>query len=156
MGGSESWKEKKYYIASDLFPNSPEWIEWGRVAGEQPAPYWSSFFVGSWNLGEGMGINSSVAGNTETTEFADRSATENLNLNGDGGFRWVTVDGQTRTGRWTPATDGPGVVLASGADGATWILRNETNAIEENIRGIQSARLTTEGKMSIVATRPAR
>ena len=33
------------------------------------------------------------------------------------------------------------------------VQRNETNAAEENIRGIEKARLTTDGKMSIKAKR---
>jgi hypothetical protein len=46
------------------------------------------------------------------------------------------------------------MVLLNAYRGVDWVLRNETNAAEENIRGIQSARLTTNGKMSITAKRP--
>lgn len=143
-----AWNEKKYFIASDLFPNSPEWVEWGKVAGAEPETYWTSFFVGNWNLGEGMAVNTSVSGTTETTEFAYRAATDTLSINPNGTYRWNQL-----SGRWAAASDGPGIVLQNGAEGATWTLRNETNAIEEGIRRIQSARLTTNGKMSVVATR---
>ena len=148
-----SWNEKKYFIASDLFPQSPEWVEWGRVAGEQRAPYWSSFFVGTWRLGEGMAVNTSVSGSTETTEYAYRAATDSLKVLPDGSFLW-TEAGQIRQGRWSPASDGPGIVLSKGAQDIDWTFRNETNAIEQGLRRIQSGRLTATGKMSIVATRP--
>ena len=143
-----SWNEKKYLIASDLYPNSPEWVEWGKVASAEPDPSWTSFFVGNWSLGEGMAVNSTVSGNTETTEFAYRSASETLSINADGTYRWQQI-----SGRWTPATDGPGLVLLNGAGGSHWTIRNETNATEENLRRLQSARLTSDGKMSVVATR---
>lgn len=95
-----------------------------------------------------MAVNTSVSGTTETTEFAYRAATDTLSVNADGTYSWNRL-----SGRWIPAADGPGIVLNNGAEGATWTLRNETNAIEEGVRRIQSARLTTNGKMSVVATR---
>jgi hypothetical protein len=37
-----------------------------------------------------------------------------------------------------------------------WTLRNMTNAIEENIRGIKTARLFSPNVMSVAAKRPLR
>ncbi len=64
------------------------------------------------------------------------------------------MDKKIITGIWKTEEDGAGIILLKASRGVDWVLRNETNAAEENIRGLQSARLTTNGIMSITAKRP--
>jgi hypothetical protein len=145
----------KYQIASDKFPDSPEWIDWGTVAGIERAPFWTDFFIGDWATGEVMAVNSRVEGQLEVTEFSYHTATDVLRVNGDGSYQWKVTGSPEIRGRWRPASDGPGVILLNGYRNTNWILRNQTNATEEYIRGIESARLYPEnGSMTIRAKRP--
>jgi len=146
--------ERKYLIAPDAYPTWPDWVTWGSVAGPAREPFWTGFFVGAWALGETMAVNGRTDGTNAYDEFAFHAATEALRVNADGTYAWKATGGRVVTGRWTPATDGPGIVLVQAYRGKDWTLRNETNAAEENIRGLETARLTTPGVMSVLAHRP--
>ena len=146
--------ERKYRIADDRWGGDGDWWDWGAVAGLQREPFWTGFFVGDWRLGEVMAVNDRIEDGEGLTEFAYHSAAEALRVAADGTYAWKPLGAAEIRGRWIPAPDGPGIVLQRGVDGADWTLRNETNATEENIRGLQTARLTTDGKMSVAAQRP--
>ncbi|GGL15324.1 hypothetical protein [Deinococcus radiotolerans] len=102
-----------------------------------------------------MAVNTSVVGNVATTEFSYGSASEALRVAADGTYRWKSA-GKAVQGRRVPSPDGPGIVLQRALGGVDWTLRNESNATTENIRGLQSARLTAAGKASVSAKRPLR
>lgn len=53
-----------------------------------------------------------------------------------------------------PGPSGPGVVLRQASRGRDWTLRSETNASAENVRALETGRLTTPGVMSVLAYRP--
>lgn len=146
--------ERKYRIADDRYSDAGDWHEWSRVAGRVREPFWTSFFIGDWKLGEVMAVNTRREGQYERSEYSYHAATEALRISANGSYQWKPLGGRAVQGRWKPAEDGPGIVLLRGVDGLDWTLRNETNATEENIRGLEGARLTTEGKMSIMAKRP--
>lgn len=147
--------EKQYRIASDKFPDNPEWVDWGTVAGVDRAPFWTGFFVGDWMTGEVMAVNTRVEGRTETSEYSYHAATEGLRINADGTYLWKPLGSPEIRGRWQAAADGPGVVLLNAYRNANWTLRNQTNATEEYIRGIETARLYPDNtQMSIAAKRP--
>lgn len=148
--------EKRYRIASDKFPDNPEWVDWGSVAGLAREPFWTGFFVGDWMTGEVMAVNTRRGTSVDTTTYSYHAATEALRVNADGTYLWKPLGERAIRGRWAAAPDGPGIVLKAGSRGRDWTLRNETNAMEEGIRGIETARLTTEGIMSITAKRPVR
>ena len=103
-----------------------------------------------------MAVNDRLEDGEAFTEFAYHTASEALRVKADGTYVWKPLGAAEIRGRWVAADDGAGIVLHRGVDGVDWTLRNETNAIEESIRGIQNARLTTPGKMSIAAKRPMR
>lgn len=147
--------EKQYRIASDKFPDRPEWVDWGSVAGSERAPFWTGFFVGDWMTGEVMAVNTRVEGRIETSEYSYHAATEALRINADGSYLWKPLGSPEIRGRWQAAADGPGVVLLNGYLKANWTLRNQTNATEEYIRGLETARLYPDNNtMSITAKRP--
>ena len=148
--------EKKYRIASDKFPDSPEWVEWGSVAGLAREPFWTGYFVGDWLTGEVMAVNTRSGTTVDTTTYSYHAATEALRINADGTYLWKPLGERPVRGRWVAALDGPGIVLRAGSRGRDWTLRNETNAMEEGLRGLETARLTTDGIMSITAKRPSR
>jgi hypothetical protein len=148
--------ERKYRISDDRYQDAGDWYDWGGVAGLEQAPFWTGFFIGDWVLGEVMAVNSRTEGRVETTEYSYHSAAESLQVRADGSFSWKTIDGNVAHGRWVPSTNGPGIVLKAAVRGRDWAMHNETNATEENIRGIETARLSTEGIMSVAAKRPIR
>ncbi len=147
-------KERKYLIAREGAPNWNDWADWGSVTGLNRENYWTNFFIGEWRLGETMAVNTRTNGAYQRDEYSFHSATEALVVNKDKTYRWKTMDKKIITGKWKAAEDGAGIILLNGYRGLDWVLRNETNAAEENIRKLQSARLTTNGKMSITAKRP--
>jgi hypothetical protein len=151
--GSVTCGEKKYLIESEQF-HSTDCVDWGSVATVEREPYWTGFFVGDWALGETMAKNTRIAGGDVFTEYAHMGATEALRVLADGGYQWKDARGRITAGRWEAAPDGPGIVLRKGSRGLDWTLRNETNAGAENVRGIESARLTAPGQMSVAAKRP--
>ena len=68
---------------------------------------------------------------------------------------WKPLGSPEIRGRWQAAGDGPGIVLLKAYRNANWTLRNQTNATEENIRGIETARLYPDNnQMTIAAKRP--
>lgn len=149
--------ERKYRVEDDRYPGSAgDWHDWGWVAGAARAPWWTTFFVGDWRLGEVMAVNVRQGGVIDTAEYSYHRASESLRVRPDGTYLWKPLGGRPVQGRWRAATDGPGIVLLRGVQGADWTLRNETNGTEEKIRRLQTARLTTTGKMSIAAQRPIR
>lgn len=148
--------ERKYRIADDRWSGAGDWWDWGLVAGREREPWWTGFFVGQWQLGEVMAVNDRAEAGEVHTEFAYHGAADTLEVGADGSYVWTPMGGTAIRGRWEPAPDGPGIVLRRGVDGADWTFVNETNATEENIRGIQTARLRHPTKMSIAARRPLR
>lgn len=147
-------KERKYLIAREGAPNWNEWADWGSVTGLNRDTYWTDFFIGDWLLGETMAVNTRTDGLYQHDEYSFHSAKEALSVSENKTYRWKTPDKKIITGKWKAAEDGAGIILMKGYRGVDWVLRNETNAAEENIRKLQSARLTTNGKMSIAAKRP--
>lgn len=146
--------ERKYLIAREGAPNWNENMNWGSVTGLNREDFWTSFFIGDWRLGETMAVNTRTDGTYQRDEYSFYSATEALSVNENKTYRWKTIDKKIITGTWRAADDGAGIIFLKGFQGLDWVIRNETNAAEENIRHLQSARLTTNGKMSITAKRP--
>lgn len=146
--------ERKYLIGREGAPNWNEWINWGSVTGLTREKYWTNYFVGEWRLGETMAVNTKTNGVYQRDEYSFHSATEALQVKLNNTFSWKTINGKIISGTWKSAVDGAGIILLKAYQGQDWTLRNETNATEENIRGLESARLTTNGKMSITAKRP--
>lgn len=146
--------ERKYRVALDAFGGEGDWADWGSVTGRAREPFWTRFFVGEWALGETFAMTTRVRGGEQRDEYSFGGATDALRVLADGRYEWKQFHAATIRGRWTPAPDGPGIVLVRGARGRDWTLRNETNATVENIRALQTARLTTPGVMSIAARRP--
>lgn len=144
---------KKYLITRTESHAQISTVTAGRNGGQRGPPeersllHWtfcldflSGFFVGDWKLGEMMAVNTSVSGSTETTTFSYMTASDALRVNADGTYEWKSSFAATVKGRWTPAPDGPGIVVKD-SRGRTWTLRNETNETTERIRKLESARL---------------
>lgn len=147
-----SQQDRKYLISQLDQPTWKDYYAWGEVAHVTRSPYWTGFFVGEWRLGEVMAVNTRTDGTDLYREFSYAAASEALKINGDGTYLWK-AGGKVTRGTWTPATSGPGVVVKD-ARGVAWTLVNHTNAIEESIRKLQTARLYASGQMSVAANRP--
>ncbi|WP_412062192.1 ankyrin repeat domain-containing protein [Rubrivirga sp. IMCC45206] len=145
--------ERKYRVADDRFGGDGDWSDWGLVAGLDREPWWTSHFVGVWALGETMAVNTYAEGRTETTEVSYGAATETLRVGADGTYVWRGHERRPSRGRWVPAEGVPGVVLKAGPGGRDWTLFNQSNATEENLRRVETARLFADGQMSVAAKR---
>ena len=152
--GSATCGAKKYLVESLEVSSATDCIDWGSVVALDRQPYWSAFFVGDWALGETMAANSRVVGGEVWTEYAHMGATEALRVNANGTYSWKNRRGVVAQGRWDADPDGPGIILHRGPRRLDWTLTNETNATAKSIRGIESARLTARGQMSVAAKRP--
>ncbi|HEX8850356.1 MAG TPA: ankyrin repeat domain-containing protein [Gemmatimonadaceae bacterium] len=152
--GAVTCGAKKYLVQSLEVSSATDCIDWGSVVALDRQPYWTRFFVGDWALGETMAANSRVVGGDVWTEYAHMGATEALRVNEDGSYVWKNRRGVVAQGKWDADPDGPGIVLHRGPRRLDWTLTNETNATAESIRGIESARLTARGQMSVAAKRP--
>lgn len=146
--------ERKYLIGREGAPNWNDWIDWGKVTGLAYEKYWTNFFLGDWRIGEVMAANTRTDGIYQRDEYSFFGASEALSILPNNTYKWKTMSGKILTGTWNAAGDGAGIILNKAFQGLDWTIRNETNASEENIRSLQSARLTTAGKMSITAKRP--
>ena len=152
--GNVTCGAKKYLVESLEVSSATDCIDWGSVVALDRQPYWTAFFLGDWALGETMSANSRVSGGDVWTEYSHMGATEALRVNQDGSYQWKNRRGVVAQGRWDADPDGPGIVLHNGPRRRDWTLTNETNATAESIRGIESARLTARGQMSVAAKRP--
>lgn len=150
-------QEKKYFIAQADQPTWQDYYDWGLVAHVDRKPYWSSFFVGDWAVGEVMAVNTRSDGTSAWNEYSYAGAGERLRIRADGTYEWRQLGGKLAKGRWTPAKDGPGVVVKD-ARGHIWTLRNQTHNVEEKIRRLEGARLFPNDPrdMGQVANRPLR
>jgi hypothetical protein len=146
--------ERKYRVSDDRFSGDGDWYDWGLVAGLDREPWWTSHFAGDWELGETMAVNTRAEGRTETTEVSYGVASETLQIGSDGRYVWRGRERRPVRGRWDSAEGAPGIILRAGPGGRDWTLFNQTNATEENIRGIETARLFAPGQMSVAAKRP--
>jgi hypothetical protein len=147
--------ENKYLIVPDAY-NWPEWMDWSQVVGLTREGWWSNWFVGTWNLGEVMAVNTRTEGNYEHNEYSYHKATDELQVLANGTYAWKTMDGKTFKGKWSADPAGPGIIIEKGYKGLNWTLRNQSSAITMHIRKLESGRLfppTGTYVMSIAANR---
>ena len=150
--------EMKYLIAPDASVNWPDWTDWSKVVKSQREPFWTSWFIGDWMTGETMGANTRTDGAYERTVISYGKATDALQISANGTYKWKIKGSKEITGKWSAATDGPGIVLHKGYKNLDWTIRNESSATELNVRGMEKARLYPEGgrEMQISAKRQMR
>jgi len=147
--------ELKFEIAEGGDVTWPDWKEFSQVVKPNRESWWTDFFVGDWNLGEAMAVNTYTKGNNETTHFDYQKATEGLRVLPNGTYTWKK-DGKVITGKWIALSDGPGIVLKTGYKGLDWKFINQSNAITMHIRKLENGRLFPDGgtELSKAATRP--
>lgn len=148
--------QNKYLVAPDAYANWPDWTDWSMVVKPKREPFWTSWFIGDWKLGEVMAVNTRESGGYERNEYSYMSATEALQINANGTYKWKPYRSKEISGKWVAAADGPGIVLQKGYQGLDWTIRNESTGTEIIIRKLDKARLypPTNSVMSISAKRP--
>jgi hypothetical protein len=147
--------ENKYLIVPDAY-NWPEWMDWSEVVGLSREGWWTNWFIGTWNLGEVMAVNTRTEGSYEHNEYSYHTATDVLQVLANGSYIWKTMDGKTFKGKWTADPAGPGINIEKGYKGLNWTLRNQSSAITMHIRKLESGRLFPPAGtyvMGIAATR---
>jgi hypothetical protein len=148
--------ENKYLIAPDAYANWPDWVNWSQVVKIKREPFWTEWFLGDWLTGEVMAVNTRTEGNYEHNEYSYYAATDALQINANGTYKWKQKGSKEITGKWSIATDGPGIVLHNAYRNIDWTIRNESTATELNIRKVEKARLypSSSSIMQISAKRP--
>lgn len=148
-------KENKYLVQPDAYTNWPDWADWSHVVKPQREPFWTTWFLGDWKLGEVMAVNTEKQGSYERNVYSYHSATDVLRINANGTYNWKPLSGKEINGKWSAAPDGPGIVLHKGYRGYDWTIRNESTATEMHIRKIENARLypSAANEMSMAARR---
>lgn len=148
--------ENKYLIAPDAYANWPDWVNWSQVVKPQREPFWTEWFYGTWELGEVMAVNTRTEGSYEHNEYSYHTATDFLQINANGSYIWKPGGSKKIFGKWSPATDGPGIILHNAYRNIDWTIRNESSATTLNIRKLEMARLfpSSSSFMSISAKRP--
>ncbi|MEI6950813.1 hypothetical protein V9K67_26760 [Paraflavisolibacter sp. H34] len=103
-----------------------------------------------------MAVTTEKEGSYERNVYSYHSATDVLRINANGTYNWKPMGGTEISGKWTPATDGPGIVLLKGYRGHNWTIRNDCTATEVHIRKIENARLypSSSTETSMAAKRP--
>lgn len=151
-------QENKYLVQPDAYTNWPDWMDWSLVVQPQREPFWTSWFLGDWKLGEVMAVNTEKQGSDVRNVYSYHSATEALRINANGTYSWKPMGSKEIKGTWSAATDGPGIVLKKGYRGLDWTIRNESNATEMHIRKLETARLYPSAtyEMSMAAKRPVK
>jgi hypothetical protein len=147
--------ENKYLIVPDAY-NWPEWMDWSEVVGLSRQGWWTNWFIGTWNLGEVMAVNTRTEGSYEHNEYSYHTATDVLQVLANGSYIWKTMDGKTFKGKWSADPAGPGIIIEKGYKGLNWTLRNQSSAITMHIRKLESGRLFPPAGtyvMGIAATR---
>lgn len=133
--------EKKYLVDPDAFALSDDWYEWSQVVKLTREPFWTSWFIGEWKIGEVGAHNNKIENGKETDTYYYTDATETLRIMANGTYSWKQTNGKTISGRWKPATDGPGVVLIKAYREFDWTIRNYTMPDDLHIRKLEVIRL---------------
>lgn len=131
---SVDFSERKYLVDPDAYALGNDWYEWTGVVTTRRQPFWTTWFVGEWKIGEVQAHNKEVKNGKETDTYYYMDATETLKVNKNGTYSWKLLNGQLKTGKWVPATDQPGIVLKKAYRDFDWTLRNATTIHDVHIR----------------------
>jgi hypothetical protein len=131
---SVDFSERKYLIDPDAYALNDSWYEWTGVVKPVRQPFWTEWFIGNWDIGEVQAHHNEVKNGKETDTYYYTAATETLRVNKNGTYTWKLINGKTKTGKWVPATNQPGIVLMKAYRDFDWTLRNATTIHDMRIR----------------------
>lgn len=131
---SVDYSEKKYLIDPDAYALGNDWYEWTGVVKPTRQPFWTSWFLGTWHIGEVDAHSNEIKNGKETDTYYYMDATETLKINANGTYSWKLLNGKTVAGKWQAAKDQPGIVLVKAYRNFDWTLRNATTVSEWSIR----------------------
>ena len=107
-------------------PNgSRHYVDWNRLTSRERQPYWTSFFVGDWDINTGIASTFRTDGRDVYHIVSGGMRLPPLRVNADGSYIWSTGSEVLR-GKWIARNDAPGIVLLKGAKGTDWKLVNST------------------------------
>lgn len=131
---SVDFSHRKYFIDPDVSALSNDWYEWSGVVRTKREPFWTSWFVGVWQIGEVQAHSNEVKGGKETDSYYYMNATEKLQVFANRTYRWQQADGKIKTGKWIPVPNEPGIILQKAYRNFDWTLRNSTGFHDWQIR----------------------
>ncbi len=131
---SIDYSHKKYLIDPDAYALGNDWYEWTGVVTRDRKPFWTTWFVGTWQIGEVNAHNNEIKDGKETDRYYFLDAMENLRVLSNGTYTWKTLDKKTIKGKWKPSEGHPGIVLLRGYRNFDWVLKNHTSVDDLYIR----------------------
>jgi hypothetical protein len=141
---SVDFSERKYKVDPDAYALNDDWYEWTGVVKPGRETFWTAWFVGTWQIGEVQAHHNEVKNGKETDTYHYMDATETLQVNANGTYRWKLMNGTVKTGSWTAPSGEPGIVLKKAYRDFDWTLRNATSIDDLQIR-----------KLDIIELKPA-
>lgn len=97
------------------------------VAGLEREPYWTQFFVGTWDVKVPMAANITGEGSDTQRVWSGGMKLPPLRVNGDGTYVWTLLNKKVIKGRWIARPDAPGIILKKGEHGVDWTLYNASD-----------------------------
>jgi hypothetical protein len=131
-----------YYRVETLTGLDDYWYT--QVAGLQREPYWTKFFVGTWEVRVPMAANVVTSGNSAYRVYSGGMKLPPLKINGNGTYTWALLNKKTIHGRWKPRPDAPGFILLKGEYGADRSLYNASDKSTRQVFERDVIYLTTE------------
>jgi hypothetical protein len=147
---SVDYSEKKYLIDPDAYALGNDWYEWTGVVKPTRQAFWTTWFIGNWQIGEVMAHHNDIKDGKEKDTYYYMDATETLTINANNTYSWKLINGKTLTGKWKPATDQPGIVLLKAYRDFDWTLRNATTNNDRSIRKLDIIDLTPSATVSSI------
>ena len=108
-------------------------------------PYWTSFFIGDWNLTLPLTSTERVSSSSDVyIIFAGGERLPPLRINSDGSYIWAINKSSIIRGRWQANENAPGLILLKGDRGDDWILYNTSDVTERENFKTNTARLVSK------------
>ena len=99
------------------------------VVGTAREPFWTGWFVGDWKVSVPMAMNTMTDGRYVYRVVSGGMRLPPLRIAADGTYTWryaATGGEKLLRGRWEPNPNGPGVILKNAAEGADWLVYNNS------------------------------
>lgn len=104
-----------------------------QVAAREREPYWTQFFVGTWEVRVPGAANVKLKGSEAFRVFTGGMKLPPLVVNADGTYVWTLLDRKVIKGKWKPRPDAPGIILEKGEHGEDWTLYNASDKSTEEV-----------------------
>ena len=104
------------------------------VVSTKREPFWTQWFIGDWKVTVPTAMNLMTDGRNVFRVVSGGMRLPPLRILADGSYHWrYEQNGEEKLikGRWVENPNGPGVILKSAAEGADWLVYNNSRTNSE-------------------------